>query len=55
VEVKGQELLQMPEGGGFVDRKGRRLIWSEKAIGPMKQKLTEYYSALEAREKESSS
>ncbi len=55
VEVKGQELLQMPDGGGFVDRKGRRLIWSEKAIGPMKHKLTDYYSALEAREKESSS
>ncbi len=52
VDVKGQELLQMPEGGGFVDRKGRRLIWSHKAIGPMKQKLTEYYGALLAREKE---
>ncbi len=50
VEVKGQELLQMPDGGGFVDRKGRRLIWSQKAIGPMKQKLTDYYSALMARE-----
>lgn len=55
VEVKGQELLHMPEGGGFVDRKGRRLIWSESAIGPMKQKLTDYYSALDAREKENSS
>ncbi|WP_299420687.1 hypothetical protein [uncultured Shimia sp.] len=55
VDVKGQELLQMPEGGGFVDRKGRRLIWSEKAIGPMKQKLTHYYEALSAREEESKS
>ncbi len=53
VEVKGQELLQMPEGAEIVDRKGRRLIWSERAIGPMKQKLTDYYQALAAREEES--
>jgi len=55
VELKGQELLQIPEGGGFVDRKGRRLIWSTKAIGPMKQSLREYYSALALREKASKS
>lgn len=55
VEVKGQELLQMPDGGGFVDRKGRRLIWSHRAIGPMKQKLEDYYGALLAREEGSNS
>lgn len=52
IEVKGQELLRMPEGAEIVDRKGRRLIWSEKAIGPMKARLTQYYQALEDAEKE---
>ncbi|MFY0619074.1 hypothetical protein [Shimia sp.] len=52
VEVKGQQLLEMKEGAEVVDRKGRRLIWSDRAIGPMKQKLTDYYLALDAREKE---
>ncbi len=32
VEVKEQELLQMPKGGGLVRRKARRLIRSEKAV-----------------------
>lgn len=52
VEVKGQELLQMPVGTEVVDRKGRKLIWSEKAIGPMKARLSEYYRALDAKEQE---
>ncbi|PSL19441.1 hypothetical protein CLV88_106154 [Shimia abyssi] len=50
VEVKRQVLLEMEEGGEVVDRKGRKLIWSEKAIGPMKARLIAYYTALVARE-----
>lgn len=53
IEVKGQVLLDMENGGEVVDRKGRRLIWSERAIGPMKARLTEYYRALETRAEES--
>ncbi|MGR3713711.1 MAG: hypothetical protein ACU0A6_11395 [Shimia sp.] len=52
IEVKGQELLTMAEEAEIVDRKGRILIWSEAAIGPMKARLTEYYRALEAATKE---
>lgn len=52
IEVKGQKLLEMEEGAEVVDRKGRRLIWSEGAIGPMKARLTEYYRGLEAASKE---
>lgn len=55
VEVKGHALLEMAEGAEVVDRKGRILIWSDRAIGPMKAKLTSYYKALEAREKETQS
>lgn len=47
VEVKGEALLTLPDGGEVVDRKGRRLIWSEAALGPVKAKLTQYYTALQ--------
>lgn len=53
VEVKGHNLLKMPEGTRLRDGKGRKLIWSERAIGPMKDRLTQYYSALVAQEQES--
>lgn len=48
VEVKGEALLALPEGGEVVDRKGRRLIWSEAALGPVKARLTDYYTSLQA-------
>ncbi|WP_157791908.1 hypothetical protein [Pseudorhodobacter sp. MZDSW-24AT] len=47
-EVKGEALLALPEGGEVVDRKGRRLIWSEAALGPVKARLTDYYTSLQA-------
>ncbi|MBN2631637.1 MAG: hypothetical protein JXR75_13990 [Rhodobacteraceae bacterium] len=46
VEVKGETLLTLPEGAEIIDRKGRRLIWSEAALGAVKAKLTAYYRAL---------
>ncbi|TCL09475.1 hypothetical protein BXY66_1523 [Shimia isoporae] len=52
IEVKGDALLAMEEGTEVVDKKGRRLIWSEKAIGPMKSRLLGYYRALDAGRKE---
>ena len=54
LEIKGQVLLELEDGAEIVDRKGRILIWSKRALGPMKDKLTAYYRALEAREKETS-
>ncbi|MDO9637857.1 MAG: hypothetical protein Q7J44_04880 [Pseudotabrizicola sp.] len=47
VEVKGEALLTLPDGAEVVDRKGRRLIWSEAALGPVKARLTAYYTALQ--------
>ena len=46
VEVKGEALLDLPEGAEVVDRKGRRLIWSETALGPVKARLETHYRAL---------
>ncbi|MDO8883458.1 MAG: hypothetical protein U0934_07055 [Pseudotabrizicola sp.] len=46
VEVKGDALLALPDGAEVVDRKGRRLIWSEAALGPVKAQLIAYYKAL---------
>ncbi len=45
-EVKGEALLTLPDGAEIIDRKGRRLIWSEAALGVVKAKLTAYYRAL---------
>lgn len=45
-EVKGEALVAMAEGDEIVDRKGRRLIWSDRALGSMRGKLIDYYSAL---------
>lgn len=47
VEVKGEALLALPDGAEIVDGKGRRLIWSEAALGPVKARLADYYTALE--------
>lgn len=47
VEVKGEALLALADGAEIVDRKGRRLIWSEAALGPVKARLIAYYTSLE--------
>jgi hypothetical protein len=46
VEVKGEELLALQDGAEVVDRKGRILIWSDRALGSAKARLTAYYRAL---------
>ncbi len=48
-EVKGEELLALAEGAEVVDRKGRRLIWSERTLGPLKTMLEAHYRALQTR------
>lgn len=47
-EVKGDVLLTLSAGEVIVDRKGRRLIWTEAALGPLKMQLHDYYMALRA-------
>jgi len=46
-DVKGAELLRLPEGAEIVDRKGRRLIWSDRALGNLRGKIIAYYSELD--------
>lgn len=43
VEIKGEALLALPDGAEIIDRKQRRLIWSERALGPLKAKIDTYY------------
>lgn len=45
-EVKGAALLAMKEGDEAIDRKGRVLIWSERALGPVRQQLIDYYAGI---------
>lgn len=46
-EVKGEELLHLPDGAEVVDRKGRKLIWSDSVLGPIRGKIIEQYQTLE--------
>ena len=39
VEVKAEELLSLPEGAIVTDRKGRRMEWSDRYLGPIRQRL----------------
>lgn len=34
-----------------MDQKGRRLIWSDKTLGPIKRRLVEYYQGLGAKKR----
>jgi hypothetical protein len=46
VEVKGAQLLDLPEGAVVTDRKGRRLIWTDRALGPLRARLIAHYARL---------
>jgi hypothetical protein len=48
-EVKGEALLALRDGAEIVDLKGRRLIWSKRAIGPLKAMLEGYYHDMQNR------
>lgn len=45
-EVKAQALVALPEGARVTDRKGRRLIWSDAALGPVRRAILDYYAPL---------
>ena len=51
VEVKGEALLALSDGAEIMDQKGRRLIWSDKTLGPIKRRLIEYYQGLGAKKR----
>ena len=38
-EVKPEVLLALPEGAMVTDSKGRTLIWSDRAMGPLRQRI----------------
>lgn len=48
---KGQDLMALLEGSEIQDRKGRRLIWSDRALGPVRQMIIDYYSRLDTDKK----
>jgi hypothetical protein len=43
MKLKGQDLVALPDGAEIIDKKGRRLIWSSRALGPVKEKITLHY------------
>lgn len=43
-EVKFDELFALEEGAEVVDRKGRRLVWSQDYIGDLKGRIQEYWA-----------
>lgn len=45
VNLKGPDLAALPVNTEIVDRKGRRLIWSDRALGPVRSKIIDYYKA----------
>ncbi|MES2667501.1 MAG: hypothetical protein V4712_15495 [Pseudomonadota bacterium] len=47
VDLKGQDLSNLAEGTEIVDRKGRRLIWTDRALGPVRGRIIAYYRALQ--------
>lgn len=46
VEVKGTALLSLQDGDSLTDRKGRKLIWTDRALGALRGKLIAYYRQL---------
>ena len=45
-EVKPEALVALPDGARVTDRKGRRLIWSDAALGPVRRAILDYYAPL---------
>lgn len=49
LDFKGPDLAALPNGAEMVDRKGRRLIWTDRALGPVKQMIIDYYASLNSK------
>lgn len=48
MKLKGEDLAALPEGATFTDRKGRRLFWSDWALGSLRAKIIAYYRSGDA-------
>jgi hypothetical protein len=43
VKFKGEDLAALPEGATVTDRKGRRLFWTDRALGPLRARIIQRY------------
>jgi hypothetical protein len=44
VEIKPENLIKLQVGARISDHRGRVLVWTDFALGSMRQKLIAYYS-----------
>lgn len=42
-EVKAEVLVALPEGAEVIDRKGRRMEWSDRYLGPVRRRLLAHF------------
>lgn len=45
VKLKGEDLAALPDGAVVTDRKGRRLFWTDNALGSLRRKIIDFYRA----------
>lgn len=43
VKLKGEDLAALPEGAVVTDRKGRKLFWTDRALGSLRRKIIAFY------------
>jgi hypothetical protein len=43
LQLKGSDLAALPEGSVRVDRKGRRLFWTDWALGGLRRQIIDHY------------
>lgn len=43
VKLKGEDLAALPEGAVVTDRKGRKLFWTDRALGGLRRKIIDFY------------
>lgn len=43
LKLKGSELAALPEGAVMTDRKGRKLFWTDRALGSLRRKIIAFY------------
>lgn len=43
VKLKGEDLAALPEGAEFTDRKGRKLFWTDRALGGLRRRIIDIY------------
>jgi hypothetical protein len=43
-KFKGDDLARLPEGAEIVDRRGRRLFWTDRALGGMRNLIIRHYA-----------